>query len=166
MSQTMATSAESVKRATLIGAVVKFGTMHPKVRLVGGEVAALLVAGAGGWAWAASGRRKSRRALNIAELRNELLKGHNLLLDARLSVFDLNFGSAGKNLMDAKSLLLSAGGRLKVLGRRDAAAYLKLAVTAIDEAQRLAAEFDQSANSRAHEAARVVADVLDTEDTR
>lgn len=140
--------------------------MMTKVKLVVGVVAALLVAVAGGWVWGASGRWENERALHAAELRNELLEGRNLLLDARLSVYDLNFGDASRHFEDAKGLLRRAAERLKALGRRDDAKQLDLAVTTIDEAQRMAGQLDQAANKRAAEAAKTVSEILGRERAR
>lgn len=143
-----------------------FEKMNTKVKLALGVVVALLVAGAGGWFWGASGRWENERALQAAELRNDLLEAHSLLLDARLSIYGLNFGDASRHFEDAKGLLRRAGGWLKGLGRGEDAKRLDLAVTTIDEAQRMAGQLDQGANSRAADAARTVAKLLGKERTR
>jgi hypothetical protein len=137
--------------------------MHAKVKLAVGVLAALLIAVAGGWIWGASGSWENERALREIELRNELLEGRTQLLDARLSVYDLNFGDASRHFEDAKGLLRRAAVRLNALGRGDEAKALELAVTTIDDAQRMAGQLDQAANKRAAEAVRAVSEILGRE---
>jgi hypothetical protein len=63
---------------------------------------ALLVAGGAGWVLGASGRSNSDRALQVAELRAELLEGRAALLDARLDIYSINFGDASRHLDAAR----------------------------------------------------------------
>ena len=131
-------------------------------KIVLGVFVALLVALLGGWLWGASGKWDLDRALQASELRSELLEARSSVLDARLNLFDVNFGDASRHLEDARRLLRRAGERLKSVGRQDDATRLDLALARIDEAQRLAGQLDQGANSRAAEAAKAIEDVLGT----
>jgi hypothetical protein len=140
--------------------------LNTTVKLALGVVLAVLVAGTAGWVWASSGRWETERALQASELRNELLEARALLLEARLSVYDLNFGDASRHFEGAKDLLRRAGERLKAQGREDEVKRLDSAVTTIDDAQRMAGQLDQAANRRAGEAAQIVSELLGRETAR
>ena len=131
-------------------------------KFVFGVFVALLVALLGGWFWGASGKWDLDRAIQVSELRADLLEARSSVLSARLDVYDVNFGNASRHLEGARGLLRRAGERLKSLGRQDDAKRLDLALARIDEAQRLAGQLDQGANSRAAEAAKTIEDVLGT----
>jgi hypothetical protein len=121
---------------------------------------ALLVALGVGWAWGASGRSDVNRALRIAELRDGLLEGRAAVLDARLDIYSVNFGDASRHLEAARRALRAADARLIGLGRQEDATRLKLALTRIDEAQRMAGQLNQDANALAADAAKTINDVL------
>ena len=135
-------------------------------KLVFGIAVGLVVALLAGWIWGASGRSEMARALQTSELRSELLGARAAVLDARVAIYSVNFGEASRHLEDARGLLGRADERLKSLGRDDDVRRVQTALASIDEAQRMAGKLDQSANSRAGEAAKMVADVLDAEATR
>ncbi len=135
-------------------------------KLVFGIAVGLVVALLAGWIWGASGRSEMARALQTSELRSELLGARAAVLDARVAIYSVNFGEASRHLEDARGLLRRADERLKSLGRDDEVRRVQTALASIDEAQRMAGKLDQSANSRAGEAAKMVADVLDAEATR
>ena len=135
-------------------------------KLVLGIAVGLVVALLAGWLWGASGRSEMARALQTSELRSELLGARAAALDARVAIYSVNFGEASRHLEDARGLLGRADERLKSLGRDDDVRRVQTALASIDEAQRMAGKLDQSANSRAGEAAKMVADVLDAEATR
>ena len=121
---------------------------------------ALLVALGVGWVWGASGKSDISRALQLAELRDDLLEGRSAVIDARLDLYSVNFGEASRHFEMARSALRAAEVRLTGLGREDDATQLKVALTRIDEAQRMAGKLNQDANSLAAEAARAISDVL------
>jgi hypothetical protein len=106
------------------------------------------------------------RALQTSELRGELLGARAAVLDARVAIYSVNFGEASRHLEDARSLLGRADERLKRLGWAAEVRQVQTAQASIDEAQRMAGKLDQSANSRAGEAAKLIADVLDAEAKR
>ena len=137
-----------------------------KTKLVLGIVVGLLVALAAGWIWGASGRSEMARALQASELRVELLGARAAILDARMAIYSVNFGEASKHLENARGLLGLANERLRNLGRNDEVTQVQTAMASIDDAQRMAGKLDQDANSRAGEAAKVVADLLDVESKR
>jgi hypothetical protein len=106
------------------------------------------------------------RALQSSELRGELLGGRAAVLDARVAIYSVNFGEASRHLEGARGLLGRAAERLKSLGRDDELKQVQTALASIDDAQRMAGKLDQSANSRAGDAAKMLADVLDAEAKR
>jgi hypothetical protein len=135
-------------------------------KLVLGIAVGLVVALLAGWMWGASGRSEMARALQTAELRGELLGARAAVLDARVAIYSVNFGEASKHLEGARGLLRRADERLKTLGRDDEGKQVQTALASLDEAQRMAGKLDQSANTRAGDAAKMIADVLDAEATR
>jgi Tfp pilus assembly protein PilX len=130
------------------------------MKLILGIGVALLVALGVGWAWGASGRRDINHALGMAELRDGLLEGRAAVLDARLDIYSVNFGEASRHLEAARSALRAADAQLNGLGRQEDAKQLEIALTRIDEAQRMAGQLNQDANALAADAAKTITDVL------
>jgi hypothetical protein len=137
-----------------------------KAKLVLGIAAGLAIAVLAGWIWGASGRSEMARALQTSELRDELLGARAAVLDARVAIYNVNFGEASRHLEGARGLLGRAYERLKSLGRDDEVRQVQTALASVDDAQRMAGKLDQSANSRAGEAAKILADVLSAEAKR
>jgi hypothetical protein len=135
--------------------------MMAKAKLVLGVVAGLAAVLLAGWLWGRSGRSELAGALQASELRGELLAARAAVLDARVALYNVNFGEASSHLEDARGLLGRADARLNSLGRDDDVRQLQAALASIDEAQRMAGKLDQSANSRAGEAAQAIGNVLD-----
>ena len=125
-----------------------------------GTGVALLAALGSGWLWGASGRTKIQQALQIAELRDGLLEGRAAVLDARLDIYSVNFGEASRHLEAARSALRAVAAPLNATGRQEDAKRLELALTRIDEAQRMAGQLNQDANALAADAAKTIDDVL------
>jgi hypothetical protein len=97
------------------------------VTLRGGVFVALLVALLGGWLWGASGRWALDRALQAAELRNDLLEARASVLGARVSLCDADFGEMSRQLGDARGFVRRAGERLDTPGSNDDPQRLGLA---------------------------------------
>jgi hypothetical protein len=125
-------------------------------------IAAVLIALLGGFVWGASGKSTLNRALERSELRNELLEARAAALTARLDVYSTNFGEASRHLEDARGILGRAMQRLDSLGRAEEMKQVQSALGSIEEAQRLAAKLDLSANTRAGDAAKAIASVLES----
>ena len=132
----------------------------PTLKLVLGIAVGLMVALLAGWIWGRSGQSDMAAALQTAELRGELLGARAAVLDARVAIYSVNFGEASGHLENARGLLGRANERLKGLGRDDEVTRVQMALAAIEDAQRMAGKLDQSANSRAGDAAKVLADAL------
>ena len=135
-------------------------------KLTFGVGVGLAVALLAGWIWGTAGRSQMARAVQTSELRSELLGARAAVLDARVAIYSVNFGEASKHLEGARGLLGRADERLKRLGRDDELKHVQTAIAGIDDAQRMAGKLDQSANSRAGETAKMIADVLDAEARR
>jgi hypothetical protein len=123
-------------------------------------VAAVLVALLAGWIVGASGKSALTKSVEAAQLRDELHMARAAVLDARLDIYSVNFGNASRALEAARTAESAAAARLKNADREEDAARLALALTKIDEAQRLVGELNQDANSRAADAARAIDEVL------
>ena len=132
-------------------------------RLVLGITGGLLVALLAGWIWGMSGQSDATRALETAELKGELLGARAAILDARVAIYSVNFGEASGHLENARGLLRRAEERFKRLVLDDEVKQVQAALTCIDDAQRMAGKLDQSANSRAGDAAKMLADLLNVE---
>jgi hypothetical protein len=130
------------------------------MKLVLGFVVAVLVALGGGWAWGVSGKSEMSRALQVAELQNGLLEARAAVLDARLDIYNVNFGEASRHLELARTSLRSADARLDALGRQEDSKRLALALSRIDEAQQMAGQLNQGANGVAADAAKAIDDVI------
>ena len=131
-------------------------------KLVLGVLVALVVAVGAGWFWGRSGRWDCDRALRAIELRSDLVEARSSVIDARVDLYNVDFGDASRHLESAKGLVRRAADRLKTDGRQDEAKRLDAALSRIDEAQHLAGRLDQGANSRAADVAKTIEDALGT----
>ncbi len=113
---------------------------------------AIVVAIGGGYAWGAGGRREVQRTATAMELRADLAEARGHILEARVALYNLNFGDASRHLENAKRPLEQLKARLRDQSRDDLGGNVDTALVKVNEAQRLANKLDQSANSRAGEA--------------
>jgi hypothetical protein len=126
----------------------------PKLVLAAAVV--LIVAIGFGFAWGSSGRVTAQRALTDTKQQLDLAEARGRILEARVSLYNVNFGDAQRQLEDAKPPIERARDRYQQDGKRDAAEGLSAALAHVQEAQRLAAKLDQNANSRANEALKAI----------
>ena len=131
-------------------------------KMILGGIAAVLVALLAGFLWGASGRSTIERALERAELRNELLEARGAVLAARTDIYNTNFGEASRHLEEARASVARAAQRLEALDREEEMQLLQSAQGPIEEAQRLASKLDLGANARAAEAVKTLESVLET----
>ena len=113
---------------------------------------ALIVCLGLGFAWGASGRTAMQTAVEDARRKMDALEARGQLLDARVSLYSNNFGDASRHLEEAKEPLRRVKARYQQESRNDAASRIDAALAQLDEAQRLAAKLDSSANAKAGEA--------------
>jgi hypothetical protein len=105
-----------------------------------------------GFAWGASGQRAVQSALDQTRQHVDLAEARGELLDARVSLYNNNFGDATRHLEDAKVPLRRARERYQELDKREAADTIGAALDRVEEAQRLAGKLDTGANAKAGEA--------------
>lgn len=125
-----------------------------KLVLIG--VVILIVVLGLGFAWGASGRVAAQRAVEDTKQQLDLAEARGKLLEARVSLYNVNFGDAQRLFEDAKTPLTRARDRYQQDGRRDAAEGISAALEHVKEAQRLAGKLDQSANNQASEALKAI----------
>jgi len=113
---------------------------------------ALIVCVGLGFGWGASGQRGLQSALDEARQQRDLAEARGQILDARVSLYNNNFGDASRHFEDAKPALRRVKQRYQDDGLRDAAARIDAALGLVEEGQRLAGKLDQGANSKAGEA--------------
>jgi len=109
-----------------------------------------------GYSWGASGRWTVETALAESRHRLDLAEARSALLEARVSLYNNNFGDASRRFEDAKVALRRVKSRLQDDGENGAALNIDAAVRHVDEAQRLAGQLDPAANSRAGDALEAI----------
>lgn len=119
-------------------------------------VAVLIVCTGLGYAWGASGRHVVEAALAETRQQLDLAEARGALLDARVSLYNNNFGDAARRLEDAKGPLRQVRARYQADGRNEAAGSIHAALVHVEEAQRLAGQLDPSSNTRAGEALEAI----------
>ena len=113
---------------------------------------ALIVCLGLGFGWGASGERGLQAALDDARQQLDLAEARGQILDARVSLYNNNFGDASRHFDDAKTPLRRVKQRYQDDSQRDAAARIDAALGLVEEGQRLAGRLDQAANAKAGEA--------------
>jgi hypothetical protein len=119
-------------------------------------ILALIVAFGIGYAWGSSGRSPIERALNESRQQLDLAEARGHLLDARVSLFNVNFGDASQAFEEAKAPLGRVRDRLQNDGDSAGAAKIGTALDQIGEAQKLSGKLDQTANAKAGEALETI----------
>ena len=114
--------------------------------------AVLLVTLGLGFAWGASGRVALQADLDEARQQLDLSDARARILEARVSLYNNNFGDASRHFEDSKASLRRVKQRYQDASRSDAASSIDAALGHVDEAQRLSGKLDSSANSKASEA--------------
>jgi hypothetical protein len=105
-----------------------------------GGVGVLLLAvalGTGYW-WGASGRGTAQNALDGVQQQLDVAEARGHILEARVSLYNVNFGDAQRQFDDARTPLTRARDRAQEQGRKASADALSAALGHIQEAQRTA----------------------------
>ena len=118
-------------------------------------IAVLVVLGLG-YAWGVSGRSSLQTSLDDARQRLDMAEARALVLDARVSLYNNNFGDASRRFEEAKDPLRRIRQRYVDAGSADSVRSLSAAIEHLEEAQRLAGKLDPAANSKAGEALEAV----------
>jgi hypothetical protein len=126
--------------------------MAMRGKLILTAIAALIITLGLGFAWGASGRIALQSNLDEARQQLDLSDARARILDARVSLYNNNFGDASRHFEDAKGPLRRVKQRYQDSSRSDAASSIDAALGHVDEAQRLSGKLDPGANSRASEA--------------
>jgi hypothetical protein len=117
---------------------------------------ALIVTLGLGYAWGASGRFSLTKALDDSRQLLDLAEARGYILDARVSLYNVNFGDASRQFEEAKAPLRRAQDRYQSAGKNAAANSIAAALESAAEGQRLAAKLDQTANAKAADALEAI----------
>lgn len=109
-----------------------------------------------GFAWGVSGRSALETALDASKQQLDIAEARGAILDARVSLYNNNFGDASRRLEDAREPLRRVRQRLQDAGDNAPASSIETALRHVDEAQQLAARLDPTANARAGEALEAI----------
>ena len=121
-----------------------------------GAVALLVVFGVG-YALGASGRGVAERALSGTEQQIDLANARGLILQARVSLYNVNFGDAQRQLQDAQAPLTRVRSRYQKDGDDAAVQTISAVLAHVQNAQQLAGKLDQAANTQAAQAFETLA---------
>lgn len=127
-----------------------------RLRLILYGLLALVITLGVGYALGGAGRFTLQRALDDTRGRLDLAEARGQLLDARVSLYNVNFGDAARHFEEAKAPLRRVRERYQAAGNNAAARSITAALEHIEEAQRLAGKLDQAANSRANDALEAI----------
>jgi len=130
--------------------------MKMTFKAIAGLLLALCLAGFGGWVWGSLGRWSTQETLRQSGTRLHQRSAQANLLQARVNLFEHNFGEAGQNLTAARADLQTVASVMDEGGQKEAAGRLRTAIAKIGEAIDLAARLDLAANARAAEALRLL----------
>ena len=125
-------------------------------KIIATALVALIVTLGLGYGWGASGRRAIQGALDDTKQQLDLAEARGHLLDARVSLYNMNFGDASRRLEDAKAPLRRTRERYSENSKDESARAMATALEHVDEAQRLANKLDPAANTKAGEALEAI----------
>jgi hypothetical protein len=116
----------------------------------------LVVALGVGYAWGASGKFAVQSTLDETLLQRDLSDARGHLLDARVSLYNNNFGAASTHFEAAKSPLRRVRERYQNVGKNAAAGRITAALEHLEEGQRLTGKLDSAANNKANDALEAI----------
>ena len=120
-----------------------------------GVVAVIVVLGLG-YVWGSSGRTQLENVLDDVRQQLDLAEARGDLLDARVNLYNNNFGDASRHFEEAKEPLRRTRQRYQEADRDDSARSVAAALEHVEEAQRLAGKLDPTANAKAAEALEAI----------
>lgn len=118
--------------------------------------AAVIVTLGLGYVWGAYGRLAVQGALDDTRQQLDLAEARGHVLDARVSLYNMNFGDASRRLEDAKAPLRRTREGYSDQDKDESARAVATALELVDDAQRLANKLDQAANTKAGEALEAI----------
>lgn len=117
---------------------------------------AIVVAGLSGWVWGASGA-SDRESARLAEARRaDVSEVRALVFEARVSLYQSNFGAAGQKFEAARVIVERLQTQLRETAQAERAGRLEIVAAHLRDAQHLAASLDASAHAAAEEAIRAL----------
>lgn len=119
-------------------------------------ISAVIVALGLGYAWGSSGRFSIQRTLDETKQQLDLAEARGRILDARVALYNVNFGDARRNFDETKPALQRVRERYQDQGKSDAAGSIDAAIRHIDEARRLAGALDSGSNAKAGQALEAI----------
>jgi hypothetical protein len=127
-----------------------------RTRLVLLGFATLVIAVGIGYAMGGSGRFTLQHALDETRAQLDIAEARGYLLEARVSLYNVNFGDASRHFEEAKAPLRRVRERYQSDGKNAAAATIAAAIAHAEEGQRLAGKLDQTANAKANDALEAI----------
>ncbi|HET9265406.1 MAG TPA: hypothetical protein VFO14_20305 [Vicinamibacterales bacterium] len=127
-----------------------------RTKLIASAAVTLIVMLGVGYLWGASGRFSLQNALDDTRQQLDLAEARGALLEARVSLYNVNFGDASRHFEEARAPLTRARDRYQRIGKNAAAGSITAALEHIEEGQRLAAKLDQAANTKANDALQAI----------
>lgn len=127
-----------------------------RTRLVLMAFGALIIAVGMGYAMGGSGRFTLQNALDETRAQLDIAEARGYLLEARVSLYNVNFGDASRHFEEAKAPLRRVRERYQSVGKNAAAGTIAAAIAHAEEGQRLAGKLDQSANAKANDALEAI----------
>jgi hypothetical protein len=109
-----------------------------------------------GYAWGAAGRRTAEATLADVRQQLDLAEARAHLLEARVSLYNMNFGDASRRLEQAQPPLRRIRQRFVDDGRDEAVRSITAALEHVEEGQRLSGKLDPAANSKAGDALEAI----------
>lgn len=130
--------------------------MHPTRKYILIAVGVAIVMVGLGYVWGSSGRFTLESALTETRQRLDIAEARGHILDARVSLYNMNFGEAGGSMEDAKVPLRRIRQRYVDAGRADSVRNISAAIEHLTEAQRLAGKLEPASNTKAGEALEAI----------
>jgi hypothetical protein len=127
--------------------------MWSRVRIGLAALGVVVAAVLAGYVWGRSGRADLEASLENRQARLGFSVARAALLDARVSLYNLNFGEASRHIELAQATLKRLSNALRSGGAESTTA-LDEVIGIAEDAQGLAGKLDQAANTRVAEAVR------------
>lgn len=126
------------------------------MRWIAAALMAVIVSFGFGYTFGGAGRGTTQTALEETRGRLDLAEARGQILDARVSLYNMNFGDASRHFEDAKPALRRVHQRYQNERKNAAASSIAAALEHLAEGQRLAGKLDQAANSKANDALEAI----------
>jgi hypothetical protein len=126
------------------------------MKWVAAALGALIISFGVGWAFGGAGRGAAETALGEVRARLDIAEARGQILEARVSLYNVNFAAASRHFEEAKAPLRRVHQRYQNERKNAAAGSIAAALEQIAEGQRLAGKLDQAANSKANDALEAI----------